>query len=179
LLLVAGADWIYVTGYTDDLIRIRKQMADTKVNAPIVTMLAGPAYPDFVDGLGDIANGVTSVTWWHPELRFTSSDIFGSTEKYVKLFSAKYQKTPDYAQASSSAAGIVLQLAIEKAGTIEPDKVRDMLASTEFHTFYGPIKFGPSGQNVTADNPIMQIQNKKIVIVAPANVKGGDLQLMK
>jgi branched-chain amino acid transport system substrate-binding protein len=178
-LRAKGADWIYVTGYTDDLIRIRKQMADTKVNAPIVTMLAGPAYPDFVDGLGDIANGVTSVTWWHPELRFTSSDVFGSTEKYVKLFSAKYQKTPDYAQASSSAAGIVLQIAMEKAGTIEPDKVRDMLASTEFHTFYGPIKFGPSGQNVTADNPILQIQNKKIVIVAPADVKGGDLQLMK
>ncbi len=178
-LRAKGADWIYVTGYTDDLIRIRKQMVDTKINAPIVTMLAGPAYPDFVDGLGDMANGVTSVTWWHPELRFTSSDVFGSTEKYVKLFSAKYKKSPDYAQASSSAAGTVLQLAIEKAGTIEPDKVRDMLASTVFNTFYGPIKFGPSGQNVTADNPIFQIQNKKIVIVAPANVKGGDLQLMK
>jgi branched-chain amino acid transport system substrate-binding protein len=178
-LRAKGADWIYVTGYTDDLIRIRKQMVDSKINAPIVTMLAGPAYPDFVDGLGDMANGVTSVTWWHPELRFTSSDVFGSTEKYVKLFNAKYKKSPDYAQASSSAAGTVLQLAIEKAGTIEPDKVRDMLASTEFNTFYGPIKFGPSGQNVTADNPIFQIQNKKIVIVAPANVKGGDLQLMK
>jgi branched-chain amino acid transport system substrate-binding protein len=178
-LRAKGADWIYVSGYTDDLIRIRKQMADTKVSAPVITMLAGPAYPEFVEGLGDIANGVTSVTWWHPELRFTSPDVFGSTEKFVKLFRAKYNKTPDYAQASSSAAGTVLQLAIEKAGTIDPEKVRDMLASTEFQTFYGPIKFGPSGQNVTADNPIFQIQNKKIVILAPESVKAGDLQLMK
>jgi branched-chain amino acid transport system substrate-binding protein len=178
-LRARGADWIYITGYTDDLIRIRKQMVDLKVSAPIVTMLAGPAYPDFVDGLGDVANGVTSVTWWHPELRFKSSDIFANTENYVKLFQAKYNKSPDYAQASSSAAGSVLQMAIEKTGTLDPEKVREVLASTEFDTFYGPIKFGPTGQNVTADNPIFQIQEKKIVITAPEGVKRGTLQLMK
>jgi branched-chain amino acid transport system substrate-binding protein len=178
-LRAKGADWIYVSGYTDDLIRIRKQMVDLKVSAPVITMLAGPAYPEFVDGLGDAANGVTSVTWWHPELRFKSSDVFNTTENYVKLFQAKYGKLPDYAQASSSAAGAVLQMAIEKAGSIDPEKVRDALASTDFDTFYGPIKFGPSGQNITADNPIFQIQDKKIVITAPENVKRGTLQLMK
>ena len=174
-----GADWIYVTGYTDDLIRIRKQIVDLKVAAPVVTMLAGPAYPDFTEGLGDAANGVTSVTWWHPQMKFKSADIFGSTENDDKLFEAKYKKVPDYAQASSSAAGVVLQMAIEKAGTIAPEKVRDVLASTTFDTFYGPIKFGPTGQNVNADNPIFQIQNRKIVMLAPSSVKQGDLQLMK
>jgi branched-chain amino acid transport system substrate-binding protein len=174
-----GADWIYVSGYTDDLIRIRKQMADLKVSAPLITMLAGPAYPDFTNALGDVANGVTSVTWWHPEMRFKTSDVFGGTEGYVKAFKAKFNKEPDYIQASSSVAGVVLQMAIEKAGSIESDKVCDVLAATEFQTFYGPIKFGPSGQNVTADNPIFQIQDKKIVMLAPSAVKQGSLQLMK
>jgi branched-chain amino acid transport system substrate-binding protein len=178
-LRAKGADWIYVTGYTDDLIRIRKQMVDLKVTAPVVTMLAGPAYPDFTKGLGNAANGVTSVTWWHPDMRFKSEDVFGSTANYDKLFEAKYHTTPDYAQASSSAAGVVLQMAIEKVGTIAPDKVRDALASTEFSTFYGPIKFGPTGQNTNADNPIFQIQNKKIVMLAPESVKQGELHLMK
>ena len=174
-----GVDWIYVAGYTDDLIRIRKQMVELKVNAPIVTMLAGPAYPDFVDGLGDMANGVTSVTWWHPELRFKSSDVFGSTENYVKLFTERYKKSPDYAQAASSACGVVLQMAIEKVGSLDSEKLQPVLANTEFPTFYGPIKFGPTGQSISADNPIFQIQNKKIVITAPENVKQGTLQLMK
>jgi branched-chain amino acid transport system substrate-binding protein len=178
-LRAKGAEWIYVTGYTDDLIRIRKQMSENKVTAPVITMLAGPAYPEFTESLGDIANGVTSVTWWHPALRFKENDVFGSTENFVKLFQAKYHKVADYAQASSSAAGVVLQLAIEKAGTIDPEKVREVLANTKFDTFYGPIKFGPSGQNITADNPILQIQNKKITIIAPADVKAGDLQLIK
>ena len=178
-LRAKGADWIYVSGYTDDLIRIRKQMSENKVSAPVITMLAGPAYPEFTDSLGDIANGVTSVTWWHPALRFKENDVFGSTENFVKLFQAKYHKVAAYAQASSSVAGVVLQLAIEKAGSIDPEKVRDVLANTKFDTFYGPIKFGPSGQNVTADNPIFQIQNKKITIIAPPDVKAGDLQLIK
>ena len=178
-LRAKGAEWIYVSGYTDDLIRIRKQMSENKVTAPIITMLAGPAYPEFTESLGDIANGVTSVTWWHPALRFKENDVFGSTENFVKLFQAKYHKVADYAQASSSVAGVVLQLAIEKAGSIDPEKVRDVLANTKFDTFYGPIKFGPSGQNITADNPIFQIQNKKITIIAPADVKAGDLQLIK
>jgi branched-chain amino acid transport system substrate-binding protein len=178
-LRAKGADWIYVSGYTDDLIRIRKQMSENKVSAPVITMLAGPAYPEFTESLGDIANGVTSVTWWHPALRFKENDVFGSTENFVKLFQAKYHKVADYAQASSSVAGVVLQLAIEKAGYIDPEKVRDVLANTKFDTFYGPIKFGPSGQNVTADNPIFQIQNKKITIIAPPDVKAGDLQLIK
>ena len=33
----AEPDWIYVTGYTQDLILARKQMADLGVSAPIVT----------------------------------------------------------------------------------------------------------------------------------------------
>ena len=172
-------DWIFVSGYTDDLIRIRKQMADLKVAAPVVSMLAGPAYPDFTQALGAVANGVSSVSWWHPDLRFESTDVFGSTENFDRLFEAKYKKTPDYAQAASSAAGVVLQSAIESAGTITPEKVRDVLASKTFDTFYGPIKFGPTGQNIQADNPVLQIQNEKIVIIAPAKVKQGNLQLMQ
>jgi branched-chain amino acid transport system substrate-binding protein len=174
-----NADWIYVSGYTDDLIRIRKQMVDLKVTAPVVTMLAGPAYPDFVDALGDMANGVTSVTWWHPDLQFKSKDVFGSTANYVKLFTERYKKSPDYTEAASSAAGVVLQMAIEKAGTIDSQRVRDELASDDFATFYGSVKFGPNGQNAAIGDPIFQIQDKKIVIISPADAKQGDLQLMK
>jgi branched-chain amino acid transport system substrate-binding protein len=57
-------DWVYVTGYTQDLILARKQMQDLGVKAPIITMLAGPAYKEYIDGLGALANGGTSSSWW-------------------------------------------------------------------------------------------------------------------
>ena len=41
--------WIFATGYTNDLILMRKQMADLKIEAPVVTMIAGPAYQEFID----------------------------------------------------------------------------------------------------------------------------------
>jgi branched-chain amino acid transport system substrate-binding protein len=62
---------------------------------------------------------------------------------------------------------------------VDPEKVRDVLASTEFKTFYGPIKFGPTGQNIIANNPIFQIRNRKIVLIAPADVKQGNFELIK
>ena len=34
-------DWIYITGYSKDLILARKQMADLNVTAPVVTMITG------------------------------------------------------------------------------------------------------------------------------------------
>ena len=43
-------DWIYATGYTQDLILVRKQMSDLGVKAPIITMVAGPAYKEYIDG---------------------------------------------------------------------------------------------------------------------------------
>src|SRR5216683_7050811 len=59
----ANPDWIYVTGYTQDLILARKQMSDLGATAPIITMVAGPAYKEYTDGLGNLANGVTSSSW--------------------------------------------------------------------------------------------------------------------
>ena len=61
----AEPDWIYMTGYTQDLILGRKQMQDLGVSAPVITMVTGPAYKEFTEGLGELADGVTSSTWWH------------------------------------------------------------------------------------------------------------------
>ena len=42
----AAPDWIYVTGYTKDLVLFRKQMSDLKVDAPIITIIQTcPCHP--------------------------------------------------------------------------------------------------------------------------------------
>lgn len=170
----SGADWIYITGYTKDLILARKQMADLGVTAPIVTMVTGPAYQEFIDGLDTLANGVSSTTWWHHSTEYTADDVFGSTKAFYDEFVAREKHDPDYVHASAAAAMIALQKAIEKAGTIDKAKVRDTLASLDVETFYGPIKFGPNGMNAGRDLPIIQVQDKKVVVLFPASVKQAD-----
>ncbi len=169
--------WIFATGYTNDLILLRKQMADQRIDAPVVTMIAAPAYQEWIDGTGKLSQNVTSAAWWHPAVRYKGQDLFGTTENYVKLFQAKYGALPDYVEASSSAAGAILQMAIEKAGTIDRAKVRDALAAMDAVTFWGPVKFGDTGQITSLEPPVFQIQNGRPVVIHPKAVKQGELQI--
>lgn len=169
--------WIFVTGYTNDLLQIRKQMVDQEMKAPVVSMIAGPAYQEFIDALGNSAENITSAAWWHPAEQYQGKDIFGSTANFVKLFKEKYKSEPDYGQASAALCGALFQLAIEKAGSIDRDKVRDALASLDVMTFFGPVKFGPNGQINSLEPPVFQIQGGKPVVLFPDAIKQGDLNV--
>ncbi|MGC1439528.1 MAG: amino acid ABC transporter substrate-binding protein, partial [Burkholderiaceae bacterium] len=173
----AKPDWIMATGYVNDLILLRKQMGDQRIAAKIVTMIAGPAYQEFIDATGAGAENVSSAAWWHPSANYKGTDIFGTTENYVKIFQAKHKRVPDYTQASSSVAGALFQMAIEKAGTLDRTKVRDALAATDVTTFFGPVKFGSTGQINSLEPPVFQIQKGKIVVVHPESIKQGEFQL--
>ena len=171
----AAPQWIFITGYTQDLILARKQMGDIKLSAPIVTMITGPSYREFIDGLGKLADGVTSASWWHHSLTYKSDDVFGSTEAFYKEFVAREKKDPDYVHASAAAALVTLQKAIEKAGSTDKKKVRDALAGIDIQTFYGPVKFGANGMNQGRELPIVQVQAGKVVPLFPAAIKAGTL----
>ncbi|MCR6735151.1 MAG: amino acid ABC transporter substrate-binding protein [Afipia sp.] len=169
--------WIFVTGYINDLLLVRKQMTDQQIKASVVSMIAGPAYQEFIDAAGASGENITSAAWWHPAAQYSGKDIFGTTANYVKLFREKYKSEPDYAQASASVSGALFQLAIERAGSLDRDKVRDELAKMDVMTFWGPVKFGPTGQINSLEPPVFQIQNKKPVVLAPAIIKQGEFKL--
>lgn len=169
--------WVFVTGYTNDLLLVRKQMVDQQIKAQVVSMIAGPAYQEFIDAAGASAENITSAAWWHPAERYDGKDIFGSTENYVKLFREKYKAEPDYAQASASVCGALFQMAIERAGSIDRDKVRDELAKLNVVTFFGPVKFGANGQIDSLEPPVFQLQGGKPVVLFPQAIKQGDFRL--
>lgn len=175
----SNPDWVYVTGYTQDLILVRKQMQDLGAKAPIVTMVTGPAYKEFTDGLGALANGVTSSSWWHHETSYKGVGVWPTTADFYKEFTAKNKGDPDYVHASCAAAAVVLGNAIERAGSIDKAKVRAALANTDIVTFYGPIKFSANGMNQVRDLPIIQVQNRVIKVLAPPDIKNADLQMIK
>jgi branched-chain amino acid transport system substrate-binding protein len=169
--------WIFVTGYINDLLLVRKQMVDQELKAPVVTMIAGPAYQDFIESAGQTADNITSASWWHPAERYEGKDIFGTTENFVKLFHDKYKSDPDYGQASAAVCGALFQMAIERAGSLDRDKVRDELAKLDVVTFWGPVKFGPNGQINSLEPPVFQIQGSKPVVLFPQTIKQGELKL--
>ena len=173
----ADPDWIYMTGYTQDLILGRKQMQDLGLKAPIMTMVTGPAYKEFTEGLGELANGVTSSTWWHHATAYTGAiGPWSTTAGFYKDFVAAFGTDPDYVHGSCAAAVDVLVDAVKRAGSTDKKAVRDALAATDVLTFYGPIDFGDNGMNQGREMPIIQVQDEAIKVLYPANIANADLK---
>jgi branched-chain amino acid transport system substrate-binding protein len=176
-LKASSPHWFFATGYINDLVTMKKQMADLRIEAPVVTMITAPAFKEFIDATGKSSENITSAAWWHPAARYKGKDVFGTTENYNKLFTAKYKVDPDYSPASASAAGAILQMAIERAGSVDRKKVRDELAKMNDMTFWGPVKFGPTGQITSLEPPVIQIQGGRHVAIYPASIRQGELKL--
>lgn len=174
------ADWLYVTGYTNDMIVIRKQMQELGVKPQLTAMLVGPTSPDFLKNTGKLSENVVTSSWWDPAADLNGDDVFGSAKAFADLYAERHNgAAPEYSVASSAACGVVLALAVSKAGTVEKAKVRDQIAALDAKTFFGHIKFGPTGQIVSLQPPTLQIQGGKAVVVDPANFKQSDIRYEK
>jgi branched-chain amino acid transport system substrate-binding protein len=82
------------------------------------------------------------------ELQVSYKPQFGpTTQEFAKAFEAKFHHKADYHAASGYTAGVILQHAIEQAGSLDPEKVTDALNKTDVTTFFGHIKFATDPQH--------------------------------
>jgi branched-chain amino acid transport system substrate-binding protein len=157
---------------------IRRQMNDLGLRTPVITMIAGPAYQEFAQTVGPLAENITTMSWWHPAVRYKGKDVFGSTEAFNEAWMKKYGGEADYIEAGSAACGAILQMAVEAASSAEPTMVRDAISATDTETFYGKVKFGPGGQINSLQPPVLQLVGGKPVVLWPEAIKSGELRFM-
>lgn len=170
-------DWVFVAGYTNDNIVVRRQLAEQGVAPQLLTMIVGVVSPSFQESVGPLKENVTTFAWWDAAVGYQGKDIFGSSQRFAELYEKKYGRLAEYSAAGAAACGVILQMAIEKVGGIDRKKVRDAIAAMEEDTFWGPVKFGPTGQIVSLKPPLLQIQNGKLVVVHPPEIKQAELRL--
>ena len=96
--------------------------------------------------------------------------LFDNTQQFVKLFRKKYDYDPDYHNASGIADVAIFKNAIERAGSLDPQKVRDAIASTDLSTVYGKVRFSENGQ-IKGTSVVLQIQGGDIYQVYPNGTK--------
>jgi len=125
-----------------------------------------PPTPDFAKTLGGQAENVLGSSQWTDTVK-GQDKYFGTAKQYSDDIQAKYGHLPDYHDAEATAACLALVLAAEKAGSTEPDKVRDALAGLDTESFFGRIKFVQTGKNVSKPMSVIQIQDGKAVTVWP------------
>jgi len=161
-----------------------KQWYDMKVPAlPFGTIIAAAEQPGFwkaTDGKGEycLANVVNAGN--------APSNATPWTMKFVNAYKKKYGMEPEgYGTSSSYMAVYVLKDAIERAGTINSDKVADALKKTDLMGVYGRIRFDPKTNQIIpsldpkegAVGTVFQWQAGKRVVVFPPKIATGKILL--
>ena len=162
-------DILGVAGYTADSLMAIRQCKELNINPKIYAFSVGVMIPSFVQELGADAEYAFEGEWWLPGMK-NSDKVFGTTADYVQACKDKFGPDfmPGYHVSSGSAAGTLLQLAIEKADSIETEKVREALSTLDLELATWPaIAFNEKGQNVQWPHPVVQVQNGEYVIVYP------------
>ncbi len=159
-------DVVIGAGHFKDSVLVVKQLKQFRINPKFLGLTVGPPVPAFVKSLGKDAEYIFGPVQWTKSLSY-KDPLFGSTKGYVKAFRKRYGEEPEYHSAGGTAAALALQLAIEKAGSLEVEKVRRALLSLKAETFYGVIGFDETGKIVTKPMAVIQIQGGKPVTVYP------------
>lgn len=161
-----------------------KQWYDLKIPAlPFGSTLAAAEQPGFwkaTDGKGEytLCNVVNAGN--------APSDATPWTMKFYNAYTKKWGIEPEGLGSSSSYMAVyVLKDAIEKAGTLDSDKVVTALEQTDVMGVYGRLRFDPkSHQVIAAKDPkdgavgsILQWQDGKRVVVYPKSIAKGEILL--
>ncbi len=143
-----------------------RQLRELNINVRVFAATIGPALPKFVEELGSTAEYVVGKISWLPKPVLGYSGMKGFIEGYEKRYGVK----PNYHAAGGYAMMQVYEAAIKRAGSFDPQMLREALASILVYTVKGPYKANEQGLLGTPSESLtFQIQNGERVIVWPAH----------
>jgi branched-chain amino acid transport system substrate-binding protein len=180
-IISSGATAFLGGGHYPDGATLARQIYDQKAGLKWISILVAPGSEKFAQ-LGHAALGITTPSQWEIQENFKPQ--FGPTAAdFSKRFHDKFNLDADYHSASGYVAGLLLQHAIEQAGSIDPDKVADALNKMEVTTFFGQYKVAtdPGHHGLqTAHKMVLaqwQMVNGKLQrqVVWPLEAKSADL----
>jgi branched-chain amino acid transport system substrate-binding protein len=159
-----GAEAIFSNSYFEDSVAQIRQLRKLNINVKILAGTVGPALPKFVEELGSTAEYVLGFSSWEPKPALGYPGMKEFIEKYEKRYGVK----PNYHAARGYEELQIMEAAVKHAGSFDPERVRDALASIRVETIGGPWKVDEQGLS-NREGLTFQIQNGERVIVWPAH----------
>ncbi|MBN1886424.1 MAG: amino acid ABC transporter substrate-binding protein [Thermoflexales bacterium] len=149
----ADADAVMGGGHFADGSTFARQLFEKDIKAKSIALLVAPPEPKFAE-LGEAAAGVVGPSQWEPLAKYTAESAksaglewYGlSSADFVATYKAKFNEEPSYHSAGGYVAGVILQRAIEQAGSLEAERVKAALDKIDVMTFYGHVKFDTSAK---------------------------------
>src|SRR6201987_4681233 len=170
----SGANALFSVSYLNDLILIVRTVKQVGLNVAINGGSRGFVIPDFYKNGGKLAEGLQGDAHWNHDMDDNAQKVNAEYKKRTGDFLFEY------------AGGLVAQTymiadALERAGSADPQKVRDALSALDVSSGFaamapgGKVKFGPDGKNVYGRPVGVQWQNADLVTVLPKEDGRGPL----
>ena len=154
-------DAIFGGAYLPDAVLITRQIKGLDINVKMLSFMVGAALPEFYKTLSRDAEFILGPTQWEASLRTPGNKEF--VERYIKAFN----RPPEYHSAGGYAAGQVLEATVKRVGSLDKDKLRDMLRRIELETIFGKYKVDETGLQVSHEMATIQWQDGKKEVVHP------------
>lgn len=179
----AKAQILFIMGDMPELSILINQWNDLKIPALPFGNYLGPAMePKFwTVTKGKAAYTVVNVV----NAGNAPSNATPMTMKFYKAYQKKYGNEPEgYGTVSGYMAPYILKDAIERAGSLDPDRVVAALEKTDMVGAYGRVKFNQKSHQIIPDldpdkgavGTIFQWQDGKRVVVYPSKIAMGQIK---
>jgi branched-chain amino acid transport system substrate-binding protein len=155
-------DAIFWSGHEPEALNFIRQSKGLDASPKyFASFTVGVPTADFRKALGKDAEYAFGMTSWLPDASLKDK-WFGDAAAFAKVYKEKFGYDPDYHAASAAADVETFAYALEKAGTLDPKKVRDAIAAVDFQSLYAHVKYGQNGQ-IVLPQIVIQIQNGNVL----------------
>jgi branched-chain amino acid transport system substrate-binding protein len=155
-------DAILLGGHENEALNFVREAKSLNVSgAQMMALTVGVPSSDFRAALGKDAEGIFGMTPWVAS-PVTHDRWFEDGQQFAQLVQHRLGYEPDYHIASAVADVETFAYALEAAGTLDREKVRDAIAKSDFECIYGSIRFQENGQ-IALPQIVIQVQDGKVV----------------
>jgi branched-chain amino acid transport system substrate-binding protein len=153
----SGADLFLADAHLPDYVTMQRQYVSSDLCHDVITYGARGSEADAAEALGqENVNYILSAVWWNAQLGAQG----GQNEQFINAYKEKYNTDPEWYQALGYETVRALFTAIEEAGSVEPEPLREALANLEMESILpgGQLSF-PEETGYQADYPFVVQQN--------------------
>ena len=161
----SGAEAIFTFSLFDASVTQLRQLRELNINVKMFVGGSNVALPQFIEELGSLADYVVGLSQWEPKPLLLGHP---GMKAFIDSYEKRYGVTPNYHAAGGYSAMQILEAAVKEAGSFDPEKVRDAMASISVDTIHGRWKANAQGVG-SIKGVTFQIQDGERVIVSPAH----------
>lgn len=169
----SGGHALLMCGHFNEAVQMRKALNSIGWYPKAYWASVGPVFQAYYDLLGNMADGSFSSTQW----KYYDKLPFPGSKAFYESFIAQYRTEPSYHAAAAYAAGLILRSAIVKAGSVDRERIRDILSNMDTMTLLGRYGVDRTGMQTKHFALVIQWINGQQQVVWPQELRTMEPQL--